>query len=557
MTESMSKRGRKKIHNNEKFNIILKKIEKVQNKINNLLFTVQNEYPQKYDEVINNVLNFVKTPILNNSTKELKKRGRKKKIVDNIQEIVKIPKKRGRKKIIIDEFEQLLSKYNKFKFEPKKNKVISIIESKFPDRKQEFFNRCKIENKIFTPILTEPKVLKKRGRKKKIILEVNNKVEHKKRGRKKKVIDEFQQLIDKYNKFKFDSKKDKVISIIESKFPDRKQEFFDNCNIKIELKKENIIKSNNLDEFDELIDKYNSLEKDNIRTKILKIILSKYYHKKDLFFESINNIYPRSYNKILINLGLKDKKKRGRHKKYDLEISSSDKINKDDKFLTIDCDNNEIKSFPNNENEFENIYNLKNDLNNNEKLFFELTKKRFIDFYNHYRTRLIYYMFQFTKDMDKAQDFTEDAFIQCLSKINQFDSSKSQIHTWLYSIAENMVKKDWKDKQKVNVFSLETEIGETSNLYDLLPIENDSEKFEQQNEINEKARLLRDEIKKLPKKYQEVLTMRELDGLQYQDIAEILDTNLSTIKSRIKKGRELVIHKVQKKFNIIDKYGLK
>ena len=65
-----------------------------------------------------------------------------------------------------------------------------------------------------------------------------------------------------------------------------------------------------------MIDEYNLSETDNKRSRILKKILTSYYDKKDLFLNSIN-ILPKSYDNILLKLGL--------NKKINIELSTKNK----------------------------------------------------------------------------------------------------------------------------------------------------------------------------------------------------------------------------------------
>jgi RNA polymerase sigma-70 factor (ECF subfamily) len=68
-----------------------------------------------------------------------------------------------------------------------------------------------------------------------------------------------------------------------------------------------------------------------------------------------------------------------------------------------------------------------------------------------------------------------------------------------------------------------------------------------------KAALIKNAIYNLPEKYRKVLILREIDNMQYQDISDTLNINLSTIKSQIAKGRKIISKKVEKEFKKLDK----
>ena len=79
---------------------------------------------------------------------------------------------------------------------------------------------------------------------------------------------------------------------------------------------------------------------------------------------------------------------------------------------------------------------------------------------------------------------------------------------------------------------------------------------EEVTKLNEKAKICKDAIKELPPKFKEVMIMREFDNMQYKEIAIALGRNESTIKSQIRRGRELVRDKVEGDLKRIDEEGL-
>jgi len=171
-----------------------------------------------------------------------------------------------------------------------------------------------------------------------------------------------------------------------------------------------------------------------------------------------------------------------------------------------------------------------------EDKFEESTGLKFADFYDKYRPKLVWYLTRYTRDQEISEDFADDAFTQALLKIENYDSEKSQIHTWIYKIAENLVKKDFKDKKKMAVVSLDKENSENLNLINIIPNGHFEEQhvMEQDSIIIKKAELVKDAIFSLPDKYKKVMILRELENKPYIDIAEIctkeMDFNLEEEK---------------------------
>ena len=200
-------------------------------------------------------------------------------------------------------------------------------------------------------------------------------------------------------------------------------------------------------------------------------------------------------------------------------------------------------------------------INELEIQFEERTGINFQLFYKNYKPKLMWYISRYTKDLEIAEDYVADAFIQALLNIGTYkrpDEGGAQVNTWIYKIAENIVKKAHKDSERLPTNSLDKEMAENFNLSNLIPYDDGKRKVEEYNIFMKKADVIKETIFNLPEKdfkYKKVLIMREIDGMAYKEISEELNINLSTIKSQIKKGRNIIRKKVLKKFQEIDHNG--
>jgi len=203
----------------------------------------------------------------------------------------------------------------------------------------------------------------------------------------------------------------------------------------------------------------------------------------------------------------------------------------------------------------------KDKINELEKQFEERTGINFENFYKNYKPKLMWYISRYTKDPEIAEDHVEDAFIQALLNISTYkrpDEGGAQVNTWIYKIAENIVKKAHKDSERLPTNSLDKEMAENFNLSNLIPYDDGKRNNYEYNIYVKKANVIKDTIYNLSEKdskYKKVLIMREIEGMAYKEISEELQINLSTIKSQIKKGRTIIKKKVLKKFQEIDHNG--
>lgn len=163
------------------------------------------------------------------------------------------------------------------------------------------------------------------------------------------------------------------------------------------------------------------------------------------------------------------------------------------------------------------------------KKFKEVTGMDFDNFYTLYKPKLIWYLTKYTKDQEISADFADDAFVQALLKIDNYNAEKSQIHTWVYKIAENLVKKDHKDKQRLNLISMDKHNDDNLNLGGIISnsLVHDETKIEREMILSRKVEIIKEAINRLPEKYKQVMILREIENKAYLDIAELCKKEIS------------------------------
>ena len=184
--------------------------------------------------------------------------------------------------------------------------------------------------------------------------------------------------------------------------------------------------------------------------------------------------------------------------------------------------------------------------NEQEKQFKEKTGKSFSFFYEKYYPKLVYYLTKMSKDVQIAEDITVDSFINAFEKIDQYDIQNSQFSTWLFTIGKNNMLAYFKKNNPT--ISIDVEVDEEgATLKDF--IQDTESDVRYQEMVQRKADFVRDCINRLKEPYKTIIEMREIDQLAYKDIAEILQLNESTVKSRIRNGRILLENETKKMFN--------
>jgi RNA polymerase sigma-70 factor (ECF subfamily) len=138
--------------------------------------------------------------------------------------------------------------------------------------------------------------------------------------------------------------------------------------------------------------------------------------------------------------------------------------------------------------------------------------------------------------INELEDLAQEVFLKVFKNLSKF-RGESQFSTWLYRIAMN-ISYDYKRKNKINIFSLDENLDEDSDdtFKDFLT--DSHEDLEKRIEREEIQKKIRNAIRNLPKEYQEVLILREFEGLSYKEIADILKCPVGTIESRLFRARE-------------------
>jgi RNA polymerase sigma-70 factor (ECF subfamily) len=161
-----------------------------------------------------------------------------------------------------------------------------------------------------------------------------------------------------------------------------------------------------------------------------------------------------------------------------------------------------------------------------------MAKPDFEDVVARYDRRLFNVMYGLTGDYHDALDLTEEAFIRAMKAYHRFRGDADPF-TWLYRIAMNVLKKRhrknarraelWRDHQ-------EREPAPTA----------DVNTADRAILADERAATVRRAIAELPPVFAEAITLRYVDEMSYEGIAEATGCSIGTVKSRIARGKSLL-----------------
>lgn len=154
-----------------------------------------------------------------------------------------------------------------------------------------------------------------------------------------------------------------------------------------------------------------------------------------------------------------------------------------------------------------------------------------------YQTPAYNLAFRLLGDSGDACDVVQEVFLKVFRGVNQF-RGESSVKTWIYRIAVNEAhnRRRWLFRHRPNPVSLE-EPGFEEQVYER-PIEDAGPSPFQIAFDSERQALIEQALNEINPSYRETLVLREMEDCSYEEIAEILQISLGTVKSRILRGRE-------------------
>lgn len=166
-----------------------------------------------------------------------------------------------------------------------------------------------------------------------------------------------------------------------------------------------------------------------------------------------------------------------------------------------------------------------------------------------YQHRILALVGRFISDFSEAQDVTQEAFVKAYRALPNFRGD-SQFYTWMYRIAVNTAKNYLVSRNRrtptrdidiedAEFFADEGSMKDVSSPDALL----------QRDQLQ---KVVFDAIEELPTELRRAITLRELEGMSYEEIAEVMDCPIGTVRSRIFRARETIERKMKPLMTSVD-----
>jgi RNA polymerase sigma-70 factor (ECF subfamily) len=153
-----------------------------------------------------------------------------------------------------------------------------------------------------------------------------------------------------------------------------------------------------------------------------------------------------------------------------------------------------------------------------------------------YKDPLMNFVFRFVGDLDDCEDIVQETFIRVYRSRKSY-RPVAKFSTWAYTIATNLAKSHLRRKKLRKIITFSRSRDEPEPMYDL-PDEN--ARTDAMVESSFRVERIQRALDTLPVKYREIVVMRDVQELTYEEIVAITRMPMGTVKSRINRARALL-----------------
>ena len=149
-----------------------------------------------------------------------------------------------------------------------------------------------------------------------------------------------------------------------------------------------------------------------------------------------------------------------------------------------------------------------------------------------YQGRLYNFVFRFVSDRETAEDIVQETFVRAFRKREEYRAI-ANFSTWLFTIAGNLAKSELRRRKRWRLFSLHRDDDSDTGM----ELPDESMRPDKVAESSLVDVQIQDAIASLPDNYRQVILLRDVEGMSYQEISEIVRCPVGTVKSRVNRAR--------------------
>lgn len=151
-----------------------------------------------------------------------------------------------------------------------------------------------------------------------------------------------------------------------------------------------------------------------------------------------------------------------------------------------------------------------------------------------YKDPLTNYIYRFLGDMKECEDLLQETFLRVYRNRHSYRRI-AKFSTWLYTIAGNLARSEYRKRKRRRLYSLQSVNRDEEEFEVEIPDETFSPDRHTESTIQDFY--IQEALKQIPEEFREVVVLRDVQQLAYEEIAEITGLPMGTVKSRINRGR--------------------
>jgi RNA polymerase sigma-70 factor (ECF subfamily) len=179
------------------------------------------------------------------------------------------------------------------------------------------------------------------------------------------------------------------------------------------------------------------------------------------------------------------------------------------------------------------------------KLALKGDQQAFVEIVDLYKDKIYHLGYRMLNNRHEAEDIVQETFLRVFKSLDRYDPNQ-KFSTWIYRIATNLCIDRLRKRKPI--YSLDADMNDQEGLdgYSLIP--SDDRTPESELMISETKQIVYDAIDSLPAKYKSVMILRYLEDMSLQEISDVLEMPVTTIKTRVHRGRDFLRKKLESKF---------
>lgn len=160
------------------------------------------------------------------------------------------------------------------------------------------------------------------------------------------------------------------------------------------------------------------------------------------------------------------------------------------------------------------------------------------DIYRKYSKQLYYYLLQLSGSPSTAEDLVQETYLKATMSLNYYKNE--QVSAWLFKVARHAYLDQWRKNQRWKWIPFSEAIVQQKEMYSPYGLP--------ENEVltKELQKNMENAFAYLPENYRTIIYMREVEGLTYEELTEVLDININQVKVTLHRARQRLKYLLEK-----------